>query len=844
MYPDLKKMKAFIIALISILLLQIVGFPGVAEAASKTPKGTTVAGVLVEGLTDDEIKEKLETEIALWQSGEDFTLRSEYENFRAPKTMMEFDLNATIKNVHNKTKRQLSTFYLKPKNVDVALEAKINQQDEAYETLAAIDYIELDKALEQLIPLATELGSGEAPLTYVEGKEMQLDLVTEVMLPIGEGMSETVLKQLISALDDYTIEPKSPFYFLETIEIHDNLKKSPEELSLVASALYQAILETDFTVVERHSHLNIPDYTPSGTDAFVNYKLNKDLIVLNESEFSYKISLAQKDEQLFVKLETFPNDFTYTIKRENKKKIKPRKLYRYDLTLKAGQQKEVDKGKNGEAIEIHRMTFEGDQQKKTELVSVDVYLPEPKVIAVSTYEKISNDGSNLIGSEHTEKAPEDLVVDNGKGTIGGSSGGASGGKGSSSGAPKDTYLYTKEEAEELLKKFEEAAEKDYAEIDKLNKEFFDQLEKELADMEKDFDKQIELLEKEREKLIAELERIEAEYGEIEEEELGLDLFLEAFEETLEEHPELAEREDFQAFIDQLKLAIMLEETEDEAAEETIGELSNMFAALFEEDETLPFLELLLEKLEEKEAQVYAFLPVDKALVAAKKTSKQGLDYKALSKLEKEVTTLSKDVESIKEDIKKTKDKKKKENLEKLFEKKEEELAEAQEELSEEFTALYNVIAREQANYESEIAHATKTMQEIEEALEEAEDEYLEVQAIRQEYPALKLTDYIKLVEDLIEIAHMDEAEDEKAYAEAQENIHLTLVELFTHFNNDDGIYFLDAMELASSLLNYGITFGQTDGLFLYPSYQTEGKTPSGSTYESLSRDILSHVYKR
>lgn len=846
MLLHLKSVKAFVFAIISILLLQVVTMPTVVDAASKMPKGTTIANVAVSGQTDEEIKATLETEIALWQSGEDFILRSDFENFRVPKTVIEFNLDETIKVLHSKTKRQLSTFFLKPKNVSVPLVAMVNKADETYQTLSAIDYIELDDSLTHLVDISTTLGSGEAPLAYVPGKEMQLEMVAEVELPIEE-LSDAVLKQLIGELDDFTIEPKSPFIFSEIIQIHDNLKKSPEELSFIASALYTAFLQTDFTIVERHSQLTVPAYTKSGTDAFVNFKLEKDLILLNESEFSYKLSMEQKKDKLYTKLETFPDDFTYKFKRENKKKIKPRTLYRYDLTLRSGQQKEVEKGKNGEAIELHRETYDAGDLVTSEILSIDVYLPQSKIVAVSTDEKISKDGEQLMGNEGiTEnKPPEDLVVDNGsklpnvpslpskpKAPNLPSKPNINSGPSSSGGH----VFYTKEEAEKLLAEYA-------AEGDRLNKELLEGMDEKVEEMEEEFKKELKRLEKEREKLIAALEEIVAEQEETEEEEESFDDFLTAFEETLAEFPELAEDEEFIAFIAQMRLATELEE---EAAEEFII-VATMFSELFEEEKNLDFLLAFLSHYEGEQEELVSSLKVNVPLIASKKVTNNTLDFEKIVDLEEKEAAISKDIKALKKEIKVAADKDEEETLKKLRIQKEVELTDIETDLEAEIVTVYTRILNNQSAVNQELTNTLNTLSQIQDAYEDAKDSLEVVKADREEIPSLKEKDYNKLIKRLIKFSKTDKQDDRKAYDRRVKRINKTLLEIFSNFNNDSGNYLLESMELQASLSSNDVTFGTSSGLQYYPYFSSDNRLEAGSSglseYQIISRDILSQVYQ-
>src|SRR5690554_1471039 len=105
---------------ISIYTLFLLAFPFSANAAPKYPEGTAVGEIIVEGATEEETLTNLMTEVAIWQNGEDLVLRSDIETFHLPRTAFQFDINGTLNDLNEQTKRSWKTFFMRPKDVQVS----------------------------------------------------------------------------------------------------------------------------------------------------------------------------------------------------------------------------------------------------------------------------------------------------------------------------------------------------------------------------------------------------------------------------------------------------------------------------------------------------------------------------------------------------------------------------------------------------------------------------------------------------------------------------------------------------------------------------------------------------
>src|SRR5690625_3671587 len=323
----MNKRNIFQMVVVNMLILILFITPVHTEAAGKMPDGSTIANISIEKMSDSEVKKKLETELTIWQSGEDINLLSDFEQFTIPRSVFEFDIDATINQFNDRTKRTFTSLFMRQKNVQIPLQVTIDEKHEAIQNLKERDYINFAETIASLEANASQLEGSDIQIIYIEGKDIPLETIAEVELKTPN-LSNAVLNYAIDELENYVIGPEEHFSLLETVVFPENLTKSNKELNFLGTALYSLFLQTNFTIVERHANVRLPAYAEPGIDASVSVKENKDLIVVNPTKLSYKLEVERKNDILSVALKSSKSDITYQYELENVREIKQRTIYR------------------------------------------------------------------------------------------------------------------------------------------------------------------------------------------------------------------------------------------------------------------------------------------------------------------------------------------------------------------------------------------------------------------------------------------------------------------------------------------------------------------------------------
>lgn len=399
------RLISFLLLLIFLMLI-----PNEVLAASKMPQGTKVGKLLVEKKKEAEISKQLESEIADWQAQNDLQLVGKYETIKLSREVFDFDLEETLANLRENTKRKMSTFFKRPKNSYTPITVRIDENHRDIEAIKSRSYIDDDAVKDELLKVAQDLADRTIPITYLEDEEVPLDRVANVRLKTPE-LSQASLSYLIDELNGVLIEPEMTFSLIESVDIPERLLNSRDETSFLASGLYSLFLQADFDILTRHQPLTLPPYGEVGLNAEVDFKAQKDLIVINESETTYRMKIKQTKDETRFSLEAKDPQYSYKVSTKEVEEIKPRTIYRYSKKIAAGEEELIQSGQNGLSVELVRTKYKDDKVIDEELISRDLYLPSPHILLVSPEELEEEEKNDAINQD--EKDDEELLLDDG-----------------------------------------------------------------------------------------------------------------------------------------------------------------------------------------------------------------------------------------------------------------------------------------------------------------------------------------------------------------------------------------------------------------------------------------------
>ncbi|PIC98786.1 VanW family protein [Sporosarcina sp. P29] len=247
------------------------------------------------------------------------------------------------------------------------------------------------------------------------------------------------LRLLMDDLDGLEIQPNSSFSFREYLEGKESASATDLQMTIMASLLYKAVLQTNWIMDERNISTELPAGVEPGFEAAINRKLDLDFLFTNPNQTVFTIRTDWTGSQLELSIEGLPFVHRYDTEVEKITKYDPKTVIRYSAFVNAGAIEVMDKGKKGMEVTVKRNVLLNGSLEEIEDVSIDFYAPQP-IIERHSLEKVvekvpdSNVDSNssTTDSNNSGNGSTDTPANSSNGNGSSSSNGGSGSDGSGS----------------------------------------------------------------------------------------------------------------------------------------------------------------------------------------------------------------------------------------------------------------------------------------------------------------------------------------------------------------------------------------------------------------------------
>ncbi|MDF2698526.1 MAG: hypothetical protein K0Q49_82 [Haloplasmataceae bacterium] len=303
-----KKMLSFIIILFLVLAGVTVGLIYFAYNITKFTTysaNTKIANLNISGLFGDQAERELNNETVKWTSEasvnfvlQDYVINIDTEEF-------EFNVDKSIEKVKNGTSNTLLVEYL---NSDLVIETLMN--DELFKEKAIVNLqFDTDKIKRDLI-YQVALLKYNINIDLGRYQSNQVD-VYSINVNNIENNAAAYIAQIIKEI---AIKPKK-FSLLESLKPYiESTENSLDnsDYSIVASGLYQLILNSNFNSINKHIGEDLPSYLKVsstkdlyGYETLIDVEKNKDLTFYNPNSYIYTVKISYS--------EALPNRLTFTL---------------------------------------------------------------------------------------------------------------------------------------------------------------------------------------------------------------------------------------------------------------------------------------------------------------------------------------------------------------------------------------------------------------------------------------------------------------------------------------------------------------------------------------------------
>ncbi|MDQ6599830.1 G5 domain-containing protein [Bacillus salipaludis] len=346
-------------------------FENLTNADGKYSNGTTIGLIDISGMSESEVVGLLKNRYSDWVKNAKINLQ--YNEKSAGIDLKEFKLDSstTISSIKN---GQSNPIFV---TID---KSKAEEQIQILFPQINTKGVDLDKLTNSLNETGSKLDKG--PYSFdlyndfsLPGTHDTVDVVSRTTLNLN--VVPIDLQDLLNLTSKIEIPGESEFSFLEFAK-KQHIEEFPS-LNIMVTGMYQTILHTNFSIVERNIGSKLPSYASLGNEAKVDDQSKADFIIKNPNKGKYTLEFKLAKKHLTVTLKGEKLMYSYKITKKNKQELKPKTILQYSPLLLSGQTKIQTKGENGRIVKVYRNVYEGDQFIKTDLISEDYYPPVYRV---------------------------------------------------------------------------------------------------------------------------------------------------------------------------------------------------------------------------------------------------------------------------------------------------------------------------------------------------------------------------------------------------------------------------------------------------------------------------------
>ncbi|WP_286229286.1 G5 domain-containing protein [Neobacillus mesonae] len=340
-------------------------FESMTNADGNFSDGTSIGLLDISGKTSDEAISMVEEKFPEWIK--EAKIELQYGEKITPFDLNDFHLDAqqTVASIKN---GQKNTAFITIDKSQVSAQLEI-----LFPNLKTSD-INMDKLTTSLNAAAslfeTKAQTFNLYTDYLASDKIKKDAVLNKVIVQLKGIPDN-LESIIQENSKIDIPEESTFSLLEYAKNHKITQT--DALNVMATGIYEAIMPTNFSIIERNIGTELPDYAHLGFEAKINQSKNTDLIIANPNKAKYSLHLTLDNNQLNVILKGEKFFYNYEISLQNNQTLAPKKIIQYSPQLLPGKINIQTKGKDGQIVQVYRDVYQDNELIKSELISEDYY---------------------------------------------------------------------------------------------------------------------------------------------------------------------------------------------------------------------------------------------------------------------------------------------------------------------------------------------------------------------------------------------------------------------------------------------------------------------------------------
>lgn len=327
---------------------------------------TFMGSIDLSNKTQQEAIAKIQARVNEWMAAADIKLVFKGQTFPIDSSSYVFLIDESIASSENGIQNELIVEF----------------KQESLDTLSLPDDVKADLRKEKLVQALQ--ATGQAFLNTAEINLAEY-LPAEEPVRISTGITtlpakNMAVKEIVESITQIEIAPESQFSLADFAEEAGISDKPAFAYSQIASALYKAILPTNFVVAERHISTQLPENIELGYEAKVDFAKNMDLKFYNPNKTSYIVEIIWQGQELLVAITGSPLLYEYKITASDQQEFKPRIIKQFSPLLNQGQKSVEKEGEPGFLLTLTREIYgRKGELLETEFIAEDFYPPVHRV---------------------------------------------------------------------------------------------------------------------------------------------------------------------------------------------------------------------------------------------------------------------------------------------------------------------------------------------------------------------------------------------------------------------------------------------------------------------------------
>jgi hypothetical protein len=338
----------------------------------KFSSGTTIGFLDVSGKNKNEVASLVEEKYVDWLKNTKLTLQYQEKSVSFNLDLFHLNSKQTVDSI--KDGIQNSAF------ITIENSMVEEQLQNLFPQIKSADF-DINKLTGSLIDMVSKFQKGtftlnlynDFLLTDLIKKDTVISTTNVVIKDVPED-----LQVFIDNAQNIEIPSEGTFSLLGFVN-EKKVNVQPETLNIIATGIYQAILPSNLTFVERNISNLLPNYAKLGFEAKVNKETKEDLVFSNPNKEKCYLDLQLDNNKFIVTLKGEKLFYSYKLSKSDEEILKPKTIIQYSPLILPGKIKVQNSGANGQSVKIYRDIYQGYKLFKSEFISEDYYPPAYRV---------------------------------------------------------------------------------------------------------------------------------------------------------------------------------------------------------------------------------------------------------------------------------------------------------------------------------------------------------------------------------------------------------------------------------------------------------------------------------